>query len=154
MRSGRTKEHFHEKADISKTCFYECALPNRRVFWLISNSQYTCYVHWQLSKEKDLTHTYFKTTVPRDWNQYFVLLILVFLVYIVETYVVHIYTHKFLGSGRGIFLLFCLYGIWRREKMGINSFLHKFMIIWFLMQNLTRLSIIHHSVPVMKLAVQ
>lgn len=45
MSSGCTKEHFHERADISKTCFYEGALPNRRVVWLISNSQYTRYVH-------------------------------------------------------------------------------------------------------------
>ena len=41
-------------------------------------------------------------------------------VYIVEKYAVHIYILKFLGSGKGIFLLFCFYGIWRRAKTGIN----------------------------------
>lgn len=30
--SGCTKEHFHEKACISNTCFYECTLPNRMIF--------------------------------------------------------------------------------------------------------------------------
>lgn len=144
------KEHFHEKAGISKTCFYECALPKRKIVWSVSNSQHRHNVHCPLSREKDLTHTWLQDcNQSRDWNHYFVLLVLVFLAYIVDPVeklnekkknivcCTHTHTHtnsRVLGIGR--ILLLCYYGIWKKKKMGIIFLFHKFMIIWFLMQTL------------------